>query len=218
MTHRTGMQDSQAAGGANGGPARPGSGLFAALGRMVTRHPWRVIAVWIIAAVAVVATAPALPTTTNEASFLPSSYESIKAQNLQNQAFPQAGKVDADGRDHRVRPLRRRAPDSADQAKVASIASTLNDRHIPNILGVTAGPVSPNGLVQTASVAMSNDLVNGSGTQAADAIKVLRADIKPLISGAGLYAGRDRRGGSAARQRSSQATRPSRSCCSPRWC
>ena len=36
---------------------------------------------------------------------------------------------------------------------------------------------------------MSNDLVNGSGTQAADAIKVLRADIKPLISGAGLYQG-----------------------------
>ena len=83
--------------------------MFAALGRMVTRHPWRVIAVWIIVAVAVVATAPTLPTTSNEASFLPSSYESIKAQNLQDQAFPQAGKIDADGRDHRVRPLRRRA-------------------------------------------------------------------------------------------------------------
>ena len=95
MTHRTGTQDSQAAGGAEGGPVRPGSGPFAALGRMVTRHPWRVIAVWLIAAVAVIATAPALPTTTNEASFLPSSYESIKAQNLQDQAFPEAGKVDA---------------------------------------------------------------------------------------------------------------------------
>ncbi len=32
---------------------------------------------------------------------------------------------------------------------------------------------------------MANDIVNGSGTQAADAIKALRADIKPLISGAG---------------------------------
>ena len=201
MTHRTGMQDSQAAGGADGGPVRPGSGPFAALGRMVTRHPWRVIAVWLIAAVAVIATAPALPTTTNEASFLPSSYESIKAQNLQDQAFPEAGKVDAaaaiivfarsDG--GRLTP--------ADQAKVASVASTLNDKHIPNILSVTAGPVSPNGLVQTASVAMSNDLVNGSGTQAADAIKVLRADIKPLMSGAGLYQGVT---GAAASQLDSQ--------------
>jgi putative drug exporter of the RND superfamily len=201
MTYRTGMQGSRAASGADGGPARPGGGLFAGLGRMVTRHPWKVIAVWIVAAVAIVATAPALPTTTNEASFLPSSYESIKAQNLQNQAFPQAGKVDAtaaiivfarsDG--GRLTP--------ADKAKVASIASTLNDRHITNILSVKAGPASPNGLVQTAAVAMSNSLVNGSGTQAADAIKVLRADIKPLVSGAGLYEGVT---GAAAQQLDSQ--------------
>ena len=87
----------------------------------------------------------------------------------------------------------------ADKAKVASIASTLNDRHIPNILGVTAGPVSPNGLVQTAYVTMTNTMVNGSGTQAGDAVKVLRADIKPLVA-AGLDRGRDRRGGSATRQ------------------
>jgi putative drug exporter of the RND superfamily len=201
MRNRTGMQGRQAAGGAGSGPPRPGGGVFAALGRLVTHHPWAVIAVWIIAAVAIVATAPALPTTTNEASFLPSSYESIKAQNLQDQAFPQAGKIDAtaaiivfarsDG--GRLTP--------ADKAKVASIASTLNDRHITNILTVTAGPASPNGLVQTAYVAMSNNLVNGSGTQAADAIKVLRADIKPLVSGAGLYEGVT---GAAAQQLDSQ--------------
>jgi RND superfamily putative drug exporter len=189
MAHRTGIQGNQASGGAAGKPTRPGGGVFAALGRMVTNHPWRVIAVWIIVAVAVVATAPKLPTTSNEASFLPSSYESIKAQNLQNQAFPQAGKIDATAAiivfaraDHaRLTP--------ADQAKVASIASTLNDRHIPNILGVTAGSVSPNGLVQTAYVTMTNTIVNGDGTQASDAVKVLRADIKPLVSGAGLYEG-----------------------------
>jgi RND superfamily putative drug exporter len=166
-----------------------GGGPFAALGRLVTRHPWRVIAVWIIVAVAVIATAPALPTTTNEASFLPSSYESIKAQNLQDQAFPQAGHVEAaaaiivfarsDG--GRLTP--------ADEAKVASVAGTLNGKHITNILSITAGPVSPNGLVQTASVAMDNSLVNGSGTQAGDAIELLRSDIKPLVSGAGLYEG-----------------------------
>jgi putative drug exporter of the RND superfamily len=201
MTHRTGMRGTQATRGADGGQERPGGGPFAALGRMVTRHPWRVIAVWIIAAVAIVATAPALPTTTNEASFLPSSYESIKAQNLQNQAFPQAGKVDATAaiivfaRSDGGRLTR------ADKARVASIASTLNDRHITNILSVTAGPASPNGLVQTASVAMPNSLVNGSGTQAADAIKVLRADIKPLASGAGLYEGVT---GAAAQQLDSQ--------------
>jgi putative drug exporter of the RND superfamily len=202
MSNRTGMRGIRAASGAEGGQTRPGGGPFAALGRMVTRHPWRVIAVWIIAAVAIVLTAPALPTTTNEASFLPSSYESIKAQNLQNQAFPQAGKVDPTGAiivfarsdGGRLTP--------ADKARVASIATTLNDRHIANILGVTAGPASPNGLVQTASVAMSNNLVNGgTGTQAADAIKVLRADIRPLVRGAGLYEGVT---GAAAQQLDSQ--------------
>jgi RND superfamily putative drug exporter len=201
MSSRTGERDSQAVGRTGDGHARPRGGPFAVLGRIVTRHPWKVIAVWIIVAVAVVATAPKLPTTTNEASFLPSSYESIKAQNLQNQAFPQAGKVDATAAiivfarsgGGRLTP--------ADEAKVASIASTLNGRHITNILSVKAGPASKNGLVQTANVAMANSLVNGSGTQGADAIKVLRADIKPLMSGAGLYEGVT---GAAAQQLDSQ--------------
>jgi putative drug exporter of the RND superfamily len=189
MTHRTGARERQAVSGGEGGKARRGGGPFGALGRMVVQHPWAVIAVWLIAAVAVVATAPALPTTTNEASFLPSKYESIKAQNLQNQAFPQAGKIDAtaaiivfarsDG--GRLTP--------ADQAKVTSIASALNARHITDIISVKAGPASKNGLVQTADVAMTNSVVNGSPTQGGDAIKALRADIKPLMSGAGLYEG-----------------------------
>ena len=201
MTHRTGTQGGQATSGADGGQARSGSRVFAALGQLVTRHPWRVIGVWIIIAVAVIATAPALPTTSNEASFLPSSYESIKAQNLQDQAFPQAGKVDATAAIIVFARSDRGRLTPADKAKVASIASTLNDKHIANILSVTAGPASPNGLVQTAFVAMTNDVVNGSGTQAADAIKILRADIKPLISGAGLYAGVT---GAAAQQLDSQ--------------
>ncbi|HLK76820.1 MAG TPA: MMPL family transporter [Streptosporangiaceae bacterium] len=201
MTHRTGTQGGRAASGADGGRARSGSRLFTALGQLVTRHPWRVIGAWIIIAVAVIATAPALPTTSNEASFLPSSYESIKAQNLQDQAFPQAGKINATAAIIVFARSDRGRLTPADKAKVASSASTLNGRHIANILSVTAEPASPNGLVQTASVAMTNDVVNGSGTQAADAIKALRADITPLISGAGLYEGVT---GAAAQQLDSQ--------------
>ncbi len=68
MAHRTGTQGGQATSAADGGPARHGSRVFAALGQLVTRHPWRVIGAWIIIAAAVIATAPALPTTSNEAS------------------------------------------------------------------------------------------------------------------------------------------------------
>jgi RND superfamily putative drug exporter len=202
MTNQTGTAGPEAAGGAAAdGSKRPGGGLFAALGRLVTRHPWKVIGAWIIVAIAVVATAPALPTTTNEASFLPSSYESIKAQNLQQQAFPQSSKVDeaaaiivfARSDNGRLTP--------ADEAKVASVATTLNAKKIPYILGVKAGAPSPNGKVMTASVAMNNNLVNGDGNQAADAIKTLRADIKPLMTGSGLYEGVT---GAAAQQLDSQ--------------
>src|ERR1700735_5792038 len=78
----------QLTGGGGGGP-------FAALARFVVRNPWKVIAGWIVVAFIVIATAPALPTTTNESSFLPSNYESIRAQTLQSQAFPQQGHVTA---------------------------------------------------------------------------------------------------------------------------
>jgi RND superfamily putative drug exporter len=175
--------------------------LFAALGRLVTQHPWMVIGAWIIAAVAIVATAPALPTTSNEASFLPSHYESIRAQNLQDTAFPQAGHVDAQGAVIVFAHSGGGVLTAADKAKVASIASTLNGKHIANILSVTAGPTSPNGLVQTAAVAMDNSIVNGDGNQAGDAIKTLRSDIKPLMAGSGLYEGVT---GAAAQQLDSQ--------------
>jgi putative drug exporter of the RND superfamily len=201
MTHRTGTNDSRAASGPADGTPRSGNRVFGALGRMVTNHPWRVIAVWIIGAIAIIATAPALPTTTNEASFLPSSYESIRAQNLQDQAFPEAGKIDAAAAIIVFARHDGGKLTAADQAQVASIATALNDKHITNILSVTPGPVSSNGLVQTASVAMTNDIVNGDGTQAGDAIKVLRADLKPLMSGVDLYEGVT---GSAAQQLDSE--------------
>src|SRR3984885_14991981 len=201
MTHRTGTQGSKATSGADGGQARSGSRVFAALGQLVTRHPWRVIGAWIIIAAAVIATAPALPTTSNEASFLPSSYESIKAQNLQDQAFPQAGKVDSTAAIIVFARSDGGRLTAADKAKVASVASALNGKHIPNILSITAGPVSPNGLIQTAAVAMTNDIVNGWGTQASDAIKALLADVKPLMNRAGLYEGVT---GAAAQQLDSQ--------------
>ena len=90
---------------------------------------------------------------------------------------------------------------AADSAKIRSVAASLDARHIHNIVGVTAGPPSPNRLVQTALVAMPNNVVNGSVQPAGDAIKVLRADIKPLVAGTDLRQGVT---GSAAQQLDSQ--------------
>ncbi len=176
-------------------------GPFGWLGLAVVRHPWRVIALWIIIAVAVVATAPALPTTSNESSFLPTNYESIRAANLQDKAFPQAGHVTAAAAIIVFSRPDRGKLTAADSAKVTSITASLNAKHIRNIVGVVADPPSPNHLVQTALVAKPNSVVNGTGTASADAAKALRADIKPLVAGTGLVEGVT---GTAAQQLDSQ--------------
>jgi putative drug exporter of the RND superfamily len=185
MTKATGAGELSATAGRSG----PGGGFFGALGRFIVGNPWKVIGAWIIIAFAVIATSPALPTTTNESSFLPSSYESIRAQTLQTQAFPQASNVTAAAAIIVFSRPGGGTLSPADSATVAAVVSHLNARHIPNILAIAPGPRSPNHLVQLATVAMHSSFVNGSSTTGADAIKVLRADIKPLMAGTGLKEG-----------------------------
>ena len=110
------------------------------LGRAVVRHPWRVIALWAIAAVAVIATSPGLPTTTSESSFLPSSYESIRAAHLQDQAFPQTGQVTGSAAIIVFARSEGGRLTAADSAKITAIAATLGGRHIRNIVSVTSRP------------------------------------------------------------------------------
>jgi RND superfamily putative drug exporter len=186
---------------ANDERADRGGGFFAALGRFVVHNPWKVIAAWILVTVAVVATAPALPTTSSESSFLPSSYESIRANSLQDQAFPQAGHVTASAA---IIVFSR--PDggpltAADSADVTRVIAGLNAKHIPDILAITPGISSPNKRVQTANVAMDNSAINGSSKAGGDAVKTLRSDIQPLMAGTGLNEGVT---GTAAEQLDSQ--------------
>ena len=190
----------RAAGGA-AGTGHAGQGPFAGLGKAVVRHPWRVIALWIVAAVAVIATSPGLPTTTNESSFLPKTYESIRAADLQDKAFPQTGHVTSAAAVIVFARADHGRLTSADSAKIAMIAGSLTGRHFHDIVGITPGPPSPNRLVQTALVAMPDSVVNGTGTASGDAVKALRSGIRPLVAGTGLTEGVT---GTAAQQLDSQ--------------
>jgi RND superfamily putative drug exporter len=173
--------------------------MFAALGRVVTRHPWRVIGVWIVAAFLIIAFSPRLTATTDEAAFLPSHYESIQAQTIQERAFPTAAAPAA------IIVLERsdRQPlTSADSRRVGALATTLADRHIPHVTAITAGPPSPNRLVQTVSVVMPKQSGPGDKSQT-DAVKELRALLPAQLNGTGLRAGIT---GTAAQQLDAQSS------------
>src|SRR6266496_1086770 len=102
--------------------------MFDRLGRFVVRRPWWVIGGWLVGVLLIIALLPKLSdiTTSDQGSFLPGTYESIRAVNLANSAFPQQATSVAlvvvkrtDG-----------APLSeADQAKVGQLATAIADRH-----------------------------------------------------------------------------------------
>jgi putative drug exporter of the RND superfamily len=171
------------------GRARHGGGedrgVFAALGRLAANHPWRVIAVWLIAAIAVIASAPQLTTTTDEASFLPSHYESIQATNLQESAFPQAASPAA------IIVLERAdgsALTASDSATVQQIATKLEQAHIADVTTLQVGQPSANKLIQTIGVQMPKES-DAQDTHQTDAVKALRTQLQSDLSGTDLKGG-----------------------------
>ena len=159
--------------------------MFAALGRAVVHHPWRVIAVWLIGAVAVIALAPKLTSTSNEASFLPSHYESIQAQDLQQSAFPQAATPAAIIVIERADGGKLTA---ADSAKVAVIGTALTSEHVSPVTALLVSPPSPNKLIQTIAVQMPT-VSNPNDKTEPNAVKALRTDLQARLAGTDLKGG-----------------------------
>jgi RND superfamily putative drug exporter len=161
--------------------------VFNRLAHLVTGHPWKVLVVWIAAVAVIVPLSPSLASVSSndQASFLPSSYESIKAQDLADEAFPGSSGATsmfvvtrADGSELT----------GADKAKVAAFAKTLAAKKIPNVSGVatSAAQRAPNGKAQLVQVAFE-----GSSQDEAvqDAVKPLRAAASSTLAGSGLNAG-----------------------------
>ncbi len=171
--------------------------MFAAVGRFVVRHPIWVIATWVVIAVVVIGFAPKLTSTTDEASFLPSHYESIQAIELQQKAFPQAATPAA------IIVVERQdgAPlTGADSAKVTQIGQALSDKHIDNVTAIQVAPASANKLIQIVAVQMPAPK-SASDLSQSDAVKVLRTDLQDQLGGTDLKAGIT---GTAAQQLDSQ--------------
>jgi RND superfamily putative drug exporter len=159
--------------------------VFSGLGRLATRHPWLVILGWIVVSVVIIATAPKLSATSDQSEFLPSKYESIRAANLQTEAFPQQSGVGAilvfDRQDGQ--PLTK-----ADSADVQQIVTGLEPKLDPVFAGIAAQPPSQNKLVQIAVVGIAKDK-NPYDPAATDAAKQLRVDGQALVKGTDLRLG-----------------------------
>lgn len=164
--------------------------MFRRIGEIVVRHPVWTIVAWVIAAVAIVATAPALPSTSDESSFLPSSYESIQAAKLQENAFPSAFTPSAIALYQRTDGAKLTKADLND---VDRITRELGDKHIDQVQKVVTGQPSTDGKFTTTLVQM--DSKNAGQPKQADAAKVLRTDVKQLTKGTSLEV---KLGGSAA--------------------
>ena len=173
--------------------------MFARIGQLVVRHPWRVIALWVLAAIAIIALAPKLASTTNEASFLPGHYESIQAQNLQKSAFPTAAAPAA------IVVLERKDGTPltlADSATVAAISRKLAGAQVRDVTAVQAAPPSGNKLIQTIAVQMPATS-NPADKAQTNAIKALRPDLQHQLNGTDLKAGIT---GTAAQNLNSQSS------------
>jgi putative drug exporter of the RND superfamily len=159
--------------------------MFARLGRFVVHHPWQVIAAWVVIAAAVIGLAPKLTSTTDEASFLPTHYESIQAQQLQQSSFPAAATPGAlvvvERRDGS--PLT-----DADATTVGAVAKNLGDAHIPDVNGVVATPPARNRLVQIVAVQLPQ-VTSQSDTRATDAVQRLRDALRDQLAGTDLKGG-----------------------------
>ncbi|MBX6357968.1 MAG: MMPL family transporter [Micromonosporaceae bacterium] len=158
--------------------------MFGRLGHLVVHNPWKVIAAWVLAAVAIVAFAPSLSDveTQDQANFLPSSYESVKAQQLAEQAF---GKTEDATATIVVKRADGKALTEADQSKVGNLAQRLESAQIDRVTGVVTGPqaVSPNKQVQLVTVGLTG---NPDDQRLHDAVKRIRDVSGSTLAGTGL--------------------------------
>ncbi|MGW1721330.1 MMPL family transporter [Streptomyces sp. NPDC002306] len=164
--------------------------MFHGIGRAVVRHPIWTIVAWVIAAVAIVATAPGLPSNSDQSSFLPKSYESIQALEVQSKAFPSAFTPSAIVLYGRTDGQKLTSEDLKD---VQRVTDGLGAKHIDEVQKVVPGTPSKDGKYDLALVQM--DSKNAGQPKQADAAKTLRAEAKELSAGTRLDV---KVGGSAA--------------------
>lgn len=155
--------------------------MFERIGRGVVHHPWLTIVAWMVAAAALVLSAPQLSTTQDQAEFLPSSYESAQAAQIAESAFPEARGPAA------IMVFKRTdgAPVSdADVSVIKDVVDELDAHAYPDVAQITLedGQRSEDGSIMIASVlprADTDAVIYGETLM--ESVKELRKDAAQLL-------------------------------------
>jgi RND superfamily putative drug exporter len=163
--------------------------MFGRLGRFVVHHPVWVIVTWLVAAASIAVFAPSLDEVVNrdQANFLPSSYESVRAGELAQRAFQESAATRGASAIVVVRRADGQPLAEPDQAKVAGLAEALRSAAVPGVTSAVTGPqaVAPNRTVQLISVGLTG---RADDRQAAAAVQKIRQLAGPALKGSGLSA------------------------------
>jgi RND superfamily putative drug exporter len=161
--------------------------VFLALAKTVIAHPWRTIAAWVVVAGLIIALSPKLSTytTSNQQSFLPGSFESVKAQNVGERYFP----AQAGGSGSLVISRYDGAKlTSEDQQKVKGLVGTLTSEKLTGVsqVNLTPNSLSSNGKVMVAQVIFSGQAGDSKVNSGVDAV---RSKTDGYLAGSGLKNG-----------------------------
>ncbi|MBT2430526.1 MMPL family transporter [Streptomyces sp. ISL-112] len=160
--------------------------MFRGIGRFSVNRPWLVIVLWLVATAALIALAPQLKPTNDQAEFLPSDYESVRAVQVQQDAFPQSRQPSAIGVFQRTDGGELT---DADKKAVGEVAAGLQEKKFAKITEVVADPssVSPDGKISLIHVFASTKTAHDETLVAS--IGKLRTEASELLPDSGLKLG-----------------------------
>jgi len=160
--------------------------MFDRLGRFVVHNPWKVIAGWVVATIAIVAFAPTLADVEqrDQAGFLPDRYESVQAQAVAKRAFG-GGEFENSVATVVLTRTDGKPLTDADQAKATAVAQKLEKAGIERVMSVQGGPqlLSANKLVQLVNVNLKGQAYD---PEVAPVVKKIRELAQPEVQGSDL--------------------------------
>lgn len=157
--------------------------MFGRIGRFSVNRPWLTIVAWIVTAVALAALAPQLKSSTDQADFLPSRYESAQVTKIQEKAFPQQETPAAVVVFQRADGGKLTA---ADKAAVVKTAKKFQAKRYETFDKVLTSPeaVSKDGRMALASVVSAEK--DPATEEGQESVRDLRADGTGLLRGTDL--------------------------------